>query len=228
MISWIKGEIVYSWQNNSKFFIIVNCQGLGYQIQVLESYFIKLKSKQISHKEIILWLKHIKKEDSDSLFGFISKDQKDFFIEILNIKGVGAQIGMAILNKYSIDEIINAITTKDKNLIRSVPGIGQKMTERIILELKSSFLSNINIQKDKKTTDLLGNNKELLTVIDDIELTLHSLNYTKKEIKKIIPVIKKEINELELTDNDKSKISFECLLKLAMNYLENNNGNLGI
>ena len=115
MISWINGELVELWQINQKFFVLINCQGLGYEIQILESYFLKLKTKQISIKKITLWIKHIKKEDSDLLFGFSSKDQKNFFIEILSIRGVGSQIGMGKLNKFSISEIIIAIKHKTKN-----------------------------------------------------------------------------------------------------------------
>ena len=127
MISWINGELVELWQINQKFFVLINCQGLGYEIQILESFFLKLKTNQFSNKNITLWIKHIKKEDSDLLFGFTCKDEKNFFVEILNIRGVGSQIGMGILNKFSISEIINAINTQDKNLISSVPGIGKKM-----------------------------------------------------------------------------------------------------
>ena len=132
MISWISGELIELWQTNQKFFVLINCQGLGYEIQILESFFLKLKTNQISNKNITLWIKHIKKEDSDSLFGFSSKDQRNFYIEILNIRGIGSQIGMSILNKFSINQVINAINTQNKNLISSVPGIGQKMSERLI------------------------------------------------------------------------------------------------
>ena len=114
MISWIKGELVSSWQANNKFYILVNCQGLGYEIQTLESVIFDINSNKISEKEIILWLKHIKKEDSDMLFGFNTKDQRDFFIQILNIKGIGSQIGMSLLNKFSLNQLITAISNNDK------------------------------------------------------------------------------------------------------------------
>ena len=143
MISWIKGELVSSWQANNKFYILVDCQGLGYEIQTLESVIFDINSNKISEKEIILWLKHIKKEDSDMLFGFNSKDQRDFFIQILNIKGIGSQIGMSLLNKFSLNQLITAISNNDKKSISTVQGIGQKMTERIILELKSLSLIHI-------------------------------------------------------------------------------------
>ena len=50
MISWINGELVELWQINQKFFVLINCQGLGYEIQILESFFLKLKSNQIMHR----------------------------------------------------------------------------------------------------------------------------------------------------------------------------------
>ena len=226
MISWIKGELVDLWQTNNKFYILINCQGLGYEIQILESIYIKLKTKEIPHQKIVLWLKHIKKEDSDYLFGFISKDQKDFFIEILNIKGIGSQIGMSLLNKFSIDEIINAIDSKDKKLISSVQGIGQKMTERIILELKNKSKMKIKDSEKEKNSDYLKENNELNSILQDIDLTLQSLNYTNKEIKKLLPILVNEIKNKknEMLEND--KISFEYILKLAMNHLDNNS-NLG-
>ena len=123
MISWITGELVEFWQTNQKYFVLINCQGLGYEIQILESFFLKLKKKNISNIKITLWIKHIKKEDTDLLFGFASKDQKNFFIQILNIRGIGSQISMGILNKFSISEVINAIKTQNKKLFCSVPGI---------------------------------------------------------------------------------------------------------
>ena len=121
MISWITGQFIEIWQINQKFFVLINCQGLGYEIQILESFFLKLKTNQISNKNITLWIKHIKKEDSDLLFGFTSKEQRNFFIEILSIRGVGSQIGMGILNKFSIGEVINAIKTQNKKLLISLP-----------------------------------------------------------------------------------------------------------
>jgi len=183
LISWINGELVDLWQTNQKFFVLINCQGLGYEIQILESFFLKLKTNQISTKNITLWIKHIKKEDSDLLFGFTSKDQKNFFIDILSIRGVGSQIGMGILNKFSISEVINAIKTQNKKLICSVPGIGQKMSDRFILELKSKFKNEIQIAEDKGNDQFEIKNPEINKMVDDLQLTLQSLNYKNKEIR---------------------------------------------
>ena len=223
MISWINGELVELWQTNQKFFVLINCQGLGYEIQILESFFLKLKTNQIPNKKITLWLKHIKKEDSDLLFGFTSKEQKNFFIEILNIRGVGSQIGMGILNKFSIGEVINAIKTQNKKLICSVPGIGQKTSDRLILELKNKFKSEIQFEEEKANDEFKIKDPEINKMIEDLQLTLQSLNYKNKEIKTILPII---INEVDFLTKKESNLSFENLLKLAMNYLDKESSNL--
>ncbi len=223
MISWISGELVDIWQTNQRFFVLINCQGLGYEIQILETFFLKLNTSQISNKNITLWIKQIKKEDSDLLFGFTSKEQKDFFIEILSIRGVGSQIGMGMLNKFSITEVIQAIKTQNKKLICSVPGIGQKMSERLILELKSKFKSEILFEKEKSKDELEIKDPEIIKMIQDVQLTLQSLNYKDKEIKPIMPILFKEVDLLSKKENN---LSFENLLKIAMNYLDNVSSNI--
>ena len=223
MISWINGELVESWQTNQKFFVLINCQGLGYEIQILEPFFLKLKTNQISNKNITLWIKHIKKEDSDLLFGFTLKEQKNFFIEILSIRGVGSQIGMGILNKFTIGEVINAIKTQNKKLICSVPGIGQKMSDRLILELKNKFKNEIQFEEEKVKYEFEINDPEIKKMMEDLKLTLQSLNYKNKEINTILPILIKEVDLLSKKENN---LSFENLLKLAMNYLEKDSSNL--
>ena len=226
MISWITGELVEFWQTNQKYFVLINCQGLGYEIQIIESFFLKLKTNNSSNTNITLWIKHIKKEDTDLLFGFTSKDQKNFFIQILNIRGVGSQIGMGLLNKLTIREVINAIKTQNKKLIGSVPGIGQKMTERLILELKSKFKYELEIEDEKNKEEFLIDNNEIKKMLDDLQLTLKSLNYKKKEINNILPNIIKETKKIDLINKEEKNISFEHLLKIAMKFLDNNNSNI--
>ena len=223
MISWINGELIDLWQSNHKFFVLINCRGIGYEIQILESLFLKLKTNHVSTKVITLWIKHIKKEDSDLLFGFISREQKNFFIDILNIRGVGSQIGIAILNKYSISEVVNAINTQNKKLICSIPGIGQKMSERLILELKSKFKSEILSEEEKSKDEFEIKDPEINKMIEDLQLTLQSLSYKNKEINTILPIIIKEIDLLGKKENN---LSFEKLLKLAMHYLDEDSSNI--
>ena len=228
MISWITGDLINSWHTSNKYFILINCQGLGYEIQILESVFIKLKTNVISDKNLIFWLKHIKKEDSDMLFGFTSKQEKDFFIEILNVKGIGAQIGMSLLNKFSIHEITNAIKDEDKILISSVPGVGKKMTERIIIELKNKLTEKVMMEEKNSISDFKHENVDISLMMEDVLLTLQTLNYPKRELNKILPFLIKDIKNNKNLKDSKNQITFEKLLKQAMYYLDNSkNSNFG-
>ena len=228
MISWITGELIEFWQTNQKYFVLINCQGLGYEIQIIESLFLKLKRNNRSNENITLWIKHIKQEDKDLFFGFLSKDQKNFFIQIINIRGIGSQIGMGLLNKFSISEVINAINTQNKKLISSVPGIGQKMTERLILELKNKFQNEYEIKEEINKEELVMQNNEINKMLCDLQLTLESLNYSKREINSVLPKITKETNKIDLLTKEEKNISFEHLLKIAMNFLDNDSSNIAI
>ena len=130
---------------------------------------------------------------------------------------------MGILNKFSISELIIAIKTQNKKIISSVPGIGQKMSDRLILELKSKFKNEIQIEGEKAKNLVEVKNPEIKKMVEELQLTLQSLNYTKNEIKSILPVIVKET--VDLTKKERIA-SFENLLKLAMNHLDNDSSNI--
>ena len=130
---------------------------------------------------------------------------------------------MGILNKFSITEIIVAIKTQNKKLISSVPGIGQKMSDRLILELKSKFKSEILFKEEKANDEFEIKDPEINAIIEDLKLTLQSLNYKNKEIKTILPIL---IKEVDLFPKKENNLSFEYLLKFAMNYLDKDSSNL--
>ena len=97
------------------------------------------------------------------------------------------------------------------------------MTDRLILELKNKFRNELSIQEENHKDGFLNKNNEINKMLDDLQLTLQSLNYKNKEIKNVLPVIIKESSVL--TQQDKN-ISFEDLLKLAMKFLDNENSNV--
>jgi len=130
---------------------------------------------------------------------------------------------MGILNKFSIGEVLNAIKTQNKKLICSVPGIGQKMSDRLILELKNKFKSEMQLEEVKRKDEFEIKNPEIKKILEDLQLTLQSLNYKNKEIKTILPII---IKEIDLPSKKENNFSFENLLKLAMNYLDKDSSNL--
>ena len=219
MISWIKGEIISSWLQNQKLFLLISCQGIGYEIQTLNNV-----ETDLNDKKITLWIDHIRREDSEFLYGFIQKEERDFFRDLLKVRGIGPQIGMSLLNKYPINEIKTSLIKQNKELISSVPGIGKKMTERIFLELKNK----INV-KDKESNKMLNHNDddEINFIFRDIDIALRSLEYPIKDIKNTITLLVNDFDKKNSTDLKADKKDFESLLKKAISILENNDSNFG-
>ena len=216
MISWISGEIIDTWIKTKKFYVLINCQGLGYEVQILDSI-----KKDLNKKIITLWIHQIKREDSDFFFGFKDKAKRDFFRDLLQIKGIGPQIGMSLLNKYDLNQIFNSIRNKDRTLFNSVTGIGQKMTERLFLELKNKIPVNSEIIKDFSEKPNNELKKEIKNLIDDLDLALKSLSYSLKERKKAINLILNKVDQSKLfTQKELSGFTFEILLKESLDYLE--------
>jgi len=216
LISWISGEIIDTWIKTKKFYVLINCQGLGYEVQILDSI-----KKDLNKKIITLWIHQIKREDSDFFFGFKDKAKRDFFRDLLQIKGIGPQIGMSLLNKYDLNQIFNSIRNKDRTLFNSVTGIGQKMTERLFLELKNKIPVNSEIIKDFSEKPNNELKKEIKNLIDDLDLALKSLSYSLKERKKAINLILNKVDQSKLfTQKELSGFTFEILLKESLDYLE--------
>ena len=215
MISWIRGELINSWIKNQKSFVLINCQGIGYEIQT--SSLLDNDSK----KDITLWIHLIKREDSDTLYGFKIKDERDFFRDLISVKGIGPQIGMSLLNKYSLNQVINSLLTNDRDLINSVPGIGKKMTERIFLELSNKITKKDYIEQETNKINF-PNKSEIKILIEDIKIALKSLDYSNKDIQETISLL---LNDF-IYDNDKKdkvdKLNFEELFKKSLKILENN------
>jgi len=219
LISWIKGEKVSSWLQNQKLFLLISCNGVGYEIQILNNV-----ETDTNDKIITLWIEHIRREDSEFLFGFVQKEERDFFRDLLKVRGIGPQIGMSLLNKYSINEIKTSLIKENKDLISSVPGIGKKMTERIFLELKNKIAvvnegSNKNMNQSDK--------EEVTFIFRDIDIALRSLEYPIKDIKNTIKYIKGEYGKTKSTELNEHKINFENILKEAISILENNDSKFG-
>ena len=216
MISWIKGEIIDTWTQSKKFYVLINCQGLGYEVQILEPL-----KKDFDKNIVTFWLHQIKKEDSDLFFGFRDKEKRDFFRDLLQVKGIGPQIGMALLNKYELNQIFNSVINKDNSLFNSVPGIGQKMTERLFLELKNKIKVTAKMEEDFNKQINHEIRKEIKNLIDDLDLALKSLSYSSKERKKTLDFILNKIGKANLSKQKLlSSFSFEILLKESLDFLE--------
>jgi len=140
------------------------------------------------------------------------------------VRGIGPQIGMSLLNKYSINEVKTSLIKQNKDLINSVPGIGKKMTERIFLELKNK----IHLIEEGSNKNPNQNDKEEATFIfRDIDIALRSLEYPIKDIKNTINLIKSEFSKKKSKELNEYEINFENILKEAISILENNDSKFG-
>ena len=191
MISWLKGEKVHTWKISSRKGVVLNVGGVGYEIQLLP--------KQIDKAEVInefeLWIHQIDREDGTSLYGFIEVNQRDLFREIISVNGIGPQIGMAMLEEFEVPQLVNAIENKESNLLTKTQGIGKRIAERLIVELRNKLQ---RFTDNDKTIHENKNNIEanqFSKYIDEIYLILNSLGYVDNEIKESIKII--TINEKE-------------------------------
>ena len=185
MISWLKGEKVHTWKISSRKGVVLNVGGVGYEIQLLP--------KQIDKAEVLnefeLWIHQIDREDGTSLYGFIEVNQRDLFREIISVNGIGPQIGMAMLEEFEVPQLVNAIENKESNLLTKTQGIGKRIAERLIVELRNKlqrFTDNDKTIHENKN-DIEAN--QFSKYIDEIYLILNSLGYVDNEIKDSIKII---------------------------------------
>ena len=181
MISWLKGEIVNIWQISNKKGIVLNIGGVGYEIQLL--------SKQISKSEDIteieLWIHQIDREDGTNLYGFIELNQRDLFREIISVNGIGPQIGMAMLDDFEVVQLVNIIENNESNLLTKTQGVGKRIAERLIVELRNKLQRFIDKNEIKNSSD----SNQFSKYIDEICSILNSLGYIDNEIKDSIKII---------------------------------------
>ncbi len=221
MISWLKGEIVDTWKISSKKGVVLNVGGVGYEIQLLP----KQIDKAVISNEIELWIHRIDREDGTSLYGFIEANQRDLFRQIISVNGIGPQIGIALLEDFEVTQLVNAIEKKESNLLTKTQGIGNRIAERLIVELRNKlqrFIDNDEpIHLNKKDIDP----NQFSKYINEISLILHSLGYVDNEIKdsiKIITTNEKENSLLldSLSVEEKSELMDKHLKEILMKLSE--------
>lgn len=128
MIDYVKGEIA---ELTPTVCVIESC-GIGYAINISLYSYQQLQGA----KEAKLYVYESIREDAFTLYGFMGKEERELFLLLISVSGVGAGTARVILSSYSVDEIVTAIATENVRLIKGVKGIGQKTAERIIVDLK--------------------------------------------------------------------------------------------
>ena len=129
MIGRIAGTIIQSQPP----FMMVDCNGVGYEIEAPMSVFFDLPP---AGKPVVLFTHMVVREDAQLLYGFSSLAQRAMFRELIKVSGVGAKMGIAILSGLSADEFSQCIADQDVGTLTRLPGIGKKTAERLIVEMQ--------------------------------------------------------------------------------------------
>lgn len=132
MIAYIKGILSYQTETTA----IVETGGMGYEIHLSPNTLVKLPQ---TGDEVRLFTYMNVKEDDVSLFGFWTLEEKEMFLKLLGITGIGPKGALAFLATLTPQEIVMAILSADVKTLSSVSGIGKKTAQRVILELKDKF-----------------------------------------------------------------------------------------
>ena len=166
MYWYIKGKIT----KISPKYIICDNNGIGYLIIVGNPYNFKL------NEEYTIYTYQSVREDAIELYGFMKEDEKELFLKLISVSGIGPKSALSILAAGTVKEIINAIESRNDAYLRKFPGVGQKSSQQIILDLKGKLAF-------AEEEDGIIKSSSKLT---DVEDALIALGYSKKEITKII------------------------------------------
>ena len=184
MISHINGRLV----EKTPTYVVIDCNGVGYKLN------ISLQTYSAIQTENCKLLTHLAvKEDSHTLYGFYTSEERDLFRQLISVSGVGPSTARMILSTYSAEEIVNYIITTDVTALQNVKGIGGKTAQRIIIDLKDK------VGKGKETSDLLFTQDN--TIKEEALSALLALGFTKKvAYKKMEQVMKNHEGEITVED----------------------------
>ncbi len=149
--------------------LLVDCQGIGYEVDVPMSTLYQLP--QAGQK--ITLLTHFQvREDAQQLFGFATETEREAFRQLIKISGVGSRTALAILSGMSVNELAQAITLQEAGRLTQVPGIGKKTAERLCLELKGKLAPDLGIS---------GGKPQAIEASSEVLQALLALGYSEKE-----------------------------------------------
>lgn len=169
MYEYIKGIVI----DNQSNYIVLDNNGIGYSIYVANPY-------SYEQKEYKIYLYQYVREDEISLYGFKTKEEKDLFLKLINVKGLGCKMALPMLATGSIDGIIDAIERENILYLKKFPKIGDKVARQIILDLKGKLATSGSTTNEVDHEELIE--------------ALKGLGYKQNDIKKVLPNIKHDIN----------------------------------
>ena len=189
MIGRIQGKILEKIPPH----ILVDCNGVGYEIEVPMTTFYDLPEVG---SEVVLLTHLLVREDAQLLFGFATDKERIIFRKLLKVNGIGAKASLSILGGMTVNELTHSIQTQDVNSLTKIPGVGKKTAERLILELKDKF----------SDTEFAASKNQGSSQLSDIQNALLALGYNQKDIL----TVTKDLGE-NITVNDGIKQALKLL-----------------
>jgi len=172
MIGSLRGRLTYKQAPS----IIIECQGVGYDVDTPMSTFLELPT---IGAELFLFTHMVVREDAQTLFGFATEDERALFRLLLKISGVGAKMGLAVLSAMSVDSFRRCVQYEDSATLVKVPGVGKKTAERLIIEMRDR-IDTPSAQSGATTVSVeAGARSEAVDA-------LISLGYKPREVNKLI------------------------------------------
>lgn len=170
MITHLNGKLIEKNPTS----LVIECAGVGYEVKISLNTF-----SQLSNDEAIkIFIRQVIREDANLLFGFANKEEREMFVALTSVSGVGATTAMIMLSSLTPDQIVAAIQTDDVRTIQSIKGIGTKTAQRLIVELRDKVLK-INVNTENIFASNNTNKNDALTA-------LLSLGFDKKSVEKAI------------------------------------------
>ena len=164
--------------------VLVDCQGVGYEVDVPMSTFYNLPGLG---EKVSLLTHFVVREDAQILFGFGSASEREAFRHLIKISGVGPRTALAVLSGMSVGDIGQAVTAQDASRLVKIPGIGKKTAERLLLELKGKFGADLGHPAGHVVDDSQG----------DILQALVALGYSDKEAAASLKALPKDVGVSE-------------------------------
>jgi holliday junction DNA helicase RuvA len=141
MIASVSGEVLVRRPD----YVVIDASGVGYRLAVSSE---TLKAVPARGKHANLHAHLVAREDSLSLYGFASEEERDLFLHLISVGGVGPKVAMAVLSGGSVRELLRAIAAGDAKRFQAVPGVGKRTAERIIVELREKVAGEIEGDAD--------------------------------------------------------------------------------
>lgn len=182
MYAYIKGTLTVLNPTH----VVLEASGVGYEIQTPNSY----RFQKYKDQEILIHTSLIVREDAQLLYGFINQEEKDMFLSLIKVTGIGPKSALAILASSSPNEVKIAIENENNAYLTKFPGIGKKTARQIVLDLKGKV--QVTEEDSSQLFNVDQNNPQNSAIVKEALLALEALGYSKRELNKVEKTLAKE------------------------------------